>query len=411
MEIHCPICKNTTTCGVSILVVYFGCPQCFNLISYKAAPSGIAIDKFESRSADIVLNIGDSGMVRGVGYTVTAAIVKKVEGYAVWYREYILTAENGDKAFLSEADGHWIFLTEVEPEFETKSSSRYIDYNDIELRLYSRDDVKIIYAEGFFDYTIPLEKQRMIEFINPPYIYSIEKDANGEAAFFGEHIAPGEVKKAFGRSLPSRSGTGIVQPFLFDVRYTAVTMCVVAILIVITHLFTYSNRKETLLLSENLAFDQYQTKEFVSRPFTLTGGTGPLTIDLQSDVDNSWASATLTLINDTTGEEVYTSKDVEYYHGYEGGENWSEGSQREDFNICSVPPGKYHLTINPQKDPLNVGTQSMHVEVRWNSPGYRNVVITCLLMLGFTILIFILDRQFEVKRWADSDFSPYPEQA
>lgn len=411
MEIQCPNCKNVTTCGVNIGVVYFGCPNCFNLFSYKSASEGIDIDEFESRSTDIVLFIGDKGVIKGTEYIITATIVKKVEGYKIWYREYILTAANGDKAFLSETDGHWIFLKETGFEFEIKSSTRYINHNDIELRLYSRDDVKITYAEGFFDYTIPLQKQQMIEFINAPYIYSIEKDADGEAAFFGEHIAPREVKKAFGRSLPSRTGTGMVQPFLFDVRYTAITMCAVAILIVITHLFTYSNRTEAVLLNEDLAFEQYTSREYVSRAFTLTGGKGPLGISLQSNVDNSWASATVALINDKTGEEIYASKDVEYYHGYEGGENWSEGSQREDFNICGVPPGTYHLTVSPQKDPLNVSANVLHLEVRWNSPGYRNVIITCLIMLGFTILIFILDRQFEVKRWAESDFSPYPEQA
>ena len=57
----------------------------------------------------------------------------------------------------------------------------------------------------------------------------------------------------------------------------------------------------------------------------------------------------MALVNENNGEEVYASKDIEYYHGYTDGENWTEGSNSEDFNLCGVAAGKYHLTITPSK--------------------------------------------------------------
>ena len=55
------------------------------------------------------------------------------------------------------------------------------------------------------------------------------------------------------------------------------------------------------------------------------------------------------MINETTGEEIYANKDIEYYHGYTDGENWTEGNTTEEFNICGVAAGKYHLAITPMK--------------------------------------------------------------
>jgi hypothetical protein len=49
-------------------------------------------------------------------------------------------------------------------------------------------------------------------------------------------------------------------------------------------------------------------------------------------VDNSWANVGLGLVNEKTNEIVYASKDIEEYHGYEDGENWSEGRRDESFN-------------------------------------------------------------------------------
>lgn len=410
MEIICPKCDTVTSCNITVEFKNFGCPKCYSLIEYDGSGNWKIIDHFSERSTAITLALGDSGVLQGTEYTVTAILVKKLEHYPVYFREYTLTSASGDEAFLSEGDGHWIFLKECPSEFDIKGYTRSLTHNDVHMDLYGKEDVLVLYAEGFFNYKVPQARQREIEFINPPFIYTVERGPSGESAFFGHHVYGREVQKAFGRKLPSRSGVGLLQPFMFDVQYTTIIMCCVAILIVVSHLLIYNGRAEKTVLSENLLFENYYSKEFVSKPFTLTGGTGPLSLLVQSNVDNSWASATIALINEATGEEIYASKDVEFYHGYEGGENWSEGSRSEEFNICGVPPGTYHLTVSPQKAFDNHDTESMHVEAKWDTPGYRNVIITCLIMLGFVMLVIILKKQFEIKRWAESDYSPYAEE-
>ena len=63
-----------------------------------------------------------------------------------------------------------------------------------------------------------------------------------------------------------------------------------------------------------------------------------------------WANVQLSLVNEKTNEIVYTSKDIEQYHGYEDGESWSEGSQSEEFNLCGVSSGQYHFLISAEKE-------------------------------------------------------------
>ena len=66
---------------------------------------------------------------------------------------------------------------------------------------------------------------------------------------------------------------------------------------------------------------------FVSEPFTIPSGRHAIAIHASAPVDNSWIGLDVALINDDTGQSEAVGVDVSYYHGYEGGESWSEGSK------------------------------------------------------------------------------------
>lgn len=411
MEITCPKCSVTTTAaGVDIIdIKQFGCPNCSSLSYIKETGGFNFIKKFDYSSSDIALKVGQKGILNGIEYTVTGIVVKKVQRIYYW-REYILTAVNDEQLYLSETDGHWILLRKVERKFGAKK--RYpgtYNYDDRVMKIYDYDDPETAMAAGFFDFDVCPSRQRMIEYIDPPYIFSVEQGNDDEqTTYFGEHIAKGEVKKAFGvKSMPYKSGVGIVQPFAVNVRYMAITFCSVAVLILVSHLFIYSGRQSATVVKEALSFSESNGKDFVTKPFTLQGGSAPLTISVHSDVNNSWASVQVALVNEKTNEEEYASKDIEYYHGYEGGEHWSEGDTNENFNICGVSAGTYHLVITPQKAPEDSSNNYISVEAEWNRPSVWNMVIPIIIMLGIAVLCYYLGIYFEQRRWADSSYSPY----
>ena len=184
----------------------------------------------------------------------------------------------------------------------------------------------------------------------------------------------------------------------------------------------WSQSSSQNVLSTTLNIEEYKNKDYVSPSFEFDGGASPLRIDLKAPVDNSWAYTGVTLVNEKTNEEVFAEQDIEYYHGYTDGENWTEGSTKESFTICGVEPGKYHFTISPQVEEkiaptsiyltsatnvnLNAGIE-MEVSATIEKTPFWNVGFCMAVLGGGLILLFILKYLFEVSRWSDSDYSPY----
>lgn len=407
MQITCPQCNTVAVVNVNVELVQFACPACHSLITYRDNnATNIQFEKFGKPSDAVVLKIGQKGKVNDIDYYVTGIIVKKVHNVYFW-REYILTSESKETAFLSESDGHWIFLKEVPEVYNVKDHKLTVERNEIIFNLYNYENTSLEYAEGIFNYSLPNNKQRMAEYINAHEILSIEIDGDGkETAFFGEHISRAKVKKAFEiENMPAKTGIGLVQPFFVNVRNLVITLCAVAILILVTHLVIYKERDGKQVVSQAIALDQYNNKDFVSAPFLLEGGSAPLTVALSTDVNNSWANVQVALVNEITNEEEYASKDIEYYQGYESGERWSEGDTSEDFNICGVAAGRYHIVITPQKPPEDLANNALRISVKWDEPSMWNVALPILFMLVIAIGIYYWNNYFEQKKWADSSYA------
>jgi hypothetical protein len=145
----------------------------------------------------------------------------------------------------------------------------------------------------------------------------------------------------------------------------------------------------------------FTSKEYVSPSFELKGSSAPLQISVSSNVNNSWANVQIALVNENTNEEIYASKDIEYYHGYTDGENWTEGSTSEDFNICGVGAGKYHLTITPSKAPEDVVNSLISVKANWNAPSNRNIYMVFIFMAIVAVGMYYWSKYFENKRWGE----------
>ncbi|MCG2610078.1 DUF4178 domain-containing protein [Flavobacterium sp. SM15] len=408
MKVPCYQCDTTTEVNVAFEVKNFVCPNCQSVYEYHN--EGLRFrQKFTHPKLFDTLKIGQAGILRGKKYVVVGLIVKRAYNIYFW-KEYTLQGEKGEYIYLSETSGHWILLERITDKYDVKYHPRVLSHKGMSLDLFDYSDVQIATAQGYFDFELPQGNIRMNEYINPPYILSIEKIGGSSEAYFGEHISKSEVEKAFpGTSLPFKSGVGLVQPFYVNVRQTVIIFCTVAILILFSHIFIYADQVKKEVMSETLLFSQNNSKELVSKSFELKGGSAPMTVNVSSDVDNSWANVQVALINESTGEERYASKDIEYYHGYTEGENWSEGSTNEEFNICGVPSGKYHITVTPQKAPEDLTNNQLRIKATWNDGSMRNIWMTILFMGILSVVLFYGKYYFEKQRWADSDNSPYSE--
>ncbi|WJS95996.1 DUF4178 domain-containing protein [Flavobacterium johnsoniae] len=407
MKIPCYDCNVETELEVGFEVVNFVCPICRSL--YEADDEGKfrRKSKYKAETETYPLVIGEKGFLKGSEYKVTGILRKKVHPDYRW-TEFILQNEAKEFLYLSLSNGHWMMLTELEKIDDLKKGVKVLDYDGQDYDLFEHSDAEIIDAKGFFDFQLPNKKTHLAEFINPPYIVSVEKVNNVQTAFHGEYVSKSKIRKAFpGIKLPYQTGTGMIQPSLFDLKNTAIIFCLFALLIITANWYIYRNQFEQAVFSQTIQFSKSDNKEITSPTFELKGASAPMTISVSTDVDNSWANLNIALINEDTSDEIYANKDIEYYSGYTDGEYWREGSSSEKFNICGVKPGKYHLGITPMKAPEDVKNNAMRINVIWNEPSSRNVWLVIIAMVVIFFIIRFFKNQFEKNRWADSSYSTY----
>ncbi|CAA9196883.1 DUF4178 domain-containing protein [Flavobacterium collinsii] len=410
MKIHCYDCNIETELQVGFDVVNFVCPNCQSL--YARDKEGMFRKKTQYKTTinDFPLAIGDVGFLKGSEYKVTGILVKKVHPDYRW-TEFILQNHKNEFVYLSLSQGHWILLTQMEEVFEVKKHPLILEHNKEDYNIFEYSDAAIINAQGFFDFELPQNRNiHLVEYIRPPYMISVERMNGVETAFYGEYIKKGEIKKAFKKiTLPYQSGTNMVQPYGFDLRNTGIIFCFIALLIITANWYIYKDQFEQNVFSKSIKFTEFDNKEVTSDAFILNGGSAPLTIKVSTDVDNSWANLNVALVNEVTNDEIYANKDIEYYHGYTDGESWTEGNNSEEFNICGVKAGKYHLLITPMKAPEDVINSEMRVNVVWNEPSSRNVWMVVIGMIIIYLIIWFFNYNFEKGRWADSSYSRYEE--
>ena len=123
---------------------------------------------------------------------------------------------------------------------------------------------------------------------------------------------------------------------------------------------------------------------------------------MSTALDNSWLYIDGALINEAGTEYVAFAIEGEYYHGVEGGESWTEGSQRASCVVGSIPPGKYILRLNPQWEKA-VGRYD--ITVRSHVPRPLHLVLAVLLVGLWPALLVLQRAAFEGRRWSESDYS------
>ncbi len=347
MHYVCPACESENTLDLTFPIEEYVCKTCSHLIDVAGNKK---IKHLKIPTENVVLDVGQKGKIDGVEYTVVSIVVKKY-GNSIFWREYSLKDSKGNDAFLSESDGHWVFLISMHPDDFKGKDSKLPTYLGRTYRWYENTPCTIDAATGFFDEHLDFSIATYKEYVNGTRMISQEKTAKKSQCFYGVHISKYEVKRAFKIAhMPYYTGVGIVQPYYFDMKQAVNIFCVGALMICLLQLYVYLSRTNETVFEQSINFADVKDKELVSKSFTLSGGSAPLKVNAFSAVDNSWANVQLSLVNENTNEIVYTSKDIEQYHGYEDGESWSEGNQSEEFNLCGVSSGKYHFLISAEKE-------------------------------------------------------------
>lgn len=407
--ISCPACKATNILRGKAMTRALTCQSCkIYFCTGTWNPSIIEFRHNESQA----LALGAKGRIDSFLYEVMGFAVKEEVKYHYRWREYLLFNPYRGYAFLSEYNGHWNFIWPIEEEPARNFSDDGFTHEGSFYRLYQRYSASVVLARGefFFDVCDTTISTSNYEYIDPPYLFALEKSADSILWCKGVYMSPDDIASAFGiaqATLPEKEGIGYTQPFNTSFRDKSLVSLTFLLLLAIFFLQLILNNSASDKVVFQADYNREEMKDqklIVTPTFELTGGTKSLGIELSAPLSNDWFFGEFTLVNETDGTEYNFTKEIEYYSGYEDGSSWSEGSKNGEAFLSKIPDGKYHLNIYPE---FSYSTKYFSVVIVRDVPMYSNFFITCAGILLFPLFYFIRKHYREKKRWSDSEYSPY----
>lgn len=410
----CKQCSQPVTLVTFPLAQSCACANCGTPFSFQNG----ADFKKEGSSLPVgsmAFAIGNEGRLNGVNYKIVGYAAKEEKNlhHSQW-REYTLYNEQEGFAFLSEYDGHWIFLREAaESPVILNVNEKKIIYEKGTFELFNSYTYKVVEAKGEFPYNLfDNEKTTCKEYISPPYIWIQERDKlEGIRWFKGEHLSPRELRGAFPEAiLKYRTGVGAVQPGSIKRKQLYLAVFIGLLAVLFTHFITSAgNRSEQLFFSNYTFPDSTNTLSAVTGKYVFDKRKSNLKLVIYSNVSNSWFELGATLVNANTGKEYNLEKGVEYYHGVSDGESWSEGSTMENAFFTRIPAGTYFLQLQGTREAGYSGVRDFSVEGIYDVTSNRNLWFSLLLFFIWPVAIYLYSRYQESERWRNSPYSNYHE--
>ena len=257
------------------------------------------------------------------------------------------------------------------------------------------------------------------DYVLPPRILSSESKAFETTWSIGRYVPGAEIWQAFNLKgdPPKASGVYANQPNPHEGKPAACfkLFAIFMALALAALVFISMTHKSEPVYTGAFKFDpSAQTDQsVVSPPFDLTGSHSmAVHVESRAAVSQNWVYLQMALVNQATNESFDFGETLSYYSGVDEGESWSEGSSRQGTTVHRVPPGRYYIRIDPEREREageSPGAASRVIEYRvavfQGATNYGLFFIVILLLLPPPILAWLRYRHFENQRWSESDMS------
>ena len=389
-----------------------------------------------------IIPIGSVGELEGVRQMVIGFMVRSVEfeGVRYYWEEFLLYNPQIGFRWLVRSDDNWSYVQSVAPGDVFHRTGRFggkgdtVQYQGERYKIYQDAIVQVEYVIGEFYWKVAVgEQARAVDYVHPPRMLSMEASLvqlgveevtepttrkksrkvssapTGEINWsLGTYMKRQEVEKVFGvTGLPRTSKIAPNQLFPHKTVYKYWGLMLAATFLL--GLMFIATGSRTKVFDQTFALQPVANSEgtqvIFSEPFQLKGRQN-IRVTARSNVDNSWLYLEGDLIDDATGEVQSFSMPVEYYHGVDGGESWSEGSQTPSTHLSAMPAGQYMLRLEVQWEKWQQPA-TVSVRIDQGVPRILHLFLAMLLVSIIPVFVAIQHFSFEKRRWADSDYSPF----
>ncbi len=385
------------------------CPSCNALLDVDQG--NLSYLKTLAAQARPLIPLGSVGKFSEGELTVIGFMTRYcvVEGSTYRWDEYLLYNPQVGFRWLVNDSGHWSYVGPLSAgevfDGETVANFRGEQFKQFQ---YVTATVESVYGEFFWRVEVG-EQTYAKDYVRPPEILSREHNASELNWSYGTYMPSADVAAAFKRSsVPAPTvAVGMAQPNP-HVGKSKPWLALLLIAFVVGVAFQLmASRREVFKQTFSLqALESAQgTQVAFSDDFDLDGMKNTKVV-MSAPVDNSWVYVEGDLVNEETGLVQNFSMPIEYYHGVDGGDSWSEGAQRADMHLSALPAGRYTIRLEAQwekwQQPLAIGVtvqQGVPRLIYWG-------VLMGLLSLGLVVQ-WLRKYNFERRRWSESMFNPY----
>ena len=417
------------------------CPNCGALLDVSQGRLKF-MQALQPPKTPPIIPIGSVGEFEGVKQMVIGFMVRSVEfeGVRYYWEEFLLYNPQIGFRWLVRSDDNWSYVQAVPPGDVVHRTGSFggkgdtVQFQGERYKIYQDAIARCEYVIGEFYWKVEVGEQvRAVDYVHPPRMLSMEasllqlgveevddpgqtrkkkrvKSApSGEINWsLGTYLKREDVEKTFGiTGLPRTSKIAPNQLFPHQKVYKYWGLMLAASFVL--GLLIMATGTRTKVFDQTFALQPVANAEgtqvIFSDPFQLKGLRN-IRVSAQSNVDNSWMYVEADIIEDATGEVQSFSMPVEYYHGVEDGESWSEGSQSPTTHLSAMPAGQYMLRLEAQWEKWQQPA-TLSVRIDQGVPRVLHLFLAMLFVSIIPVLVAFKHFSFERRRWADSDYSPF----
>jgi hypothetical protein len=414
-QVPCTSCHQQLTLYTWPYTRSIVCPNCHHLNLRDLRTGTLEKKKPLTELYDFRLQLEDPVRLDDTAFKVVG-MARKVEmllAENIW-DEYTLYHPQAGFAYLSVYNDHWTYVKEWPdpPPIEGDPSGGF-EYEDRWFEPFNKYHYKVMSGGGEHLYNL-LETwpYNCKEYIYPPNTLISETTQTEQVWFYGQSLTTAEINNATGNARALREGSGhsylFRNPVPLNTRRFMLTAIVLAVLMVLVHFIITGKQDDRILGRMEFTFDRSGNVEQNSEPLKLAYPTN-LVFKIRAPLNNSWVYLEGTLVNARSGTGISFSKTLEYYHGYEGGESWSEGSKEAEPVLNDLEAGTYFLTIQGQADTSTHDLQTVptKIVIRQDVPDHWNLLQVLLLFGGVCTVLYLVHRHYEKIRYEGSPYDPY----
>ncbi|MCA1618128.1 MAG: DUF4178 domain-containing protein [Acidobacteria bacterium] len=469
-QLSCPRCGGPLELRAPDRTERVGCPNCGSLLDASEGRLRY-LKTLEKKGWGASVPLGGTAEFEGRTFTVIGCMVRSVEfdGVRYFWQEYLLYEPALGFRWLVESDGHWSYVKPLAPG-DVRDEGKAAVHAGRRFKIFQDATARVEYVEGEFYWRVEAgELARAADYVAAPLMLSKEvpvapgrKRQGGAIAAeeinwsLGTYTPFREVERKFGVDLAKPRTVAPNQPWVHKKIYAYWALLMLAALAVgfFTMVFsprkvvfdqTYSLRAQAqssptpafalptprpgasaaeLQEAMRLRVAQAQaaaqaaqaagesgaekTQVIFTDPIELSGGRNIRVSGQAPNVDNNWLYVAGDLIDEQTGLVQQFDLPMEYYHGAEGGESWSEGSREQADYLPALPGGRYTMRLEAQWENWNqAAPPQVRVRVEQGVPRVVNLILVLVALSLIPLIALLRHFSFERRRWADSAFNPY----